>query len=114
MFFFFFSSRRRHTRLTCDWSSDVCSSDLTPQDAGAGRTEPAVSLFFAGPGEAKRAAKSTREGQAENSLFRRRKEGVCSLARDRETERAIAGGGYSHSGSAEGTARVADGGKNEM
>src|SRR6266480_5068571 len=28
-FFFFFSSRRRHTSLTCDWSSDVCSSDLT-------------------------------------------------------------------------------------
>src|SRR5713101_9352527 len=27
-FFFFFSSRRRHTILTCDWSSDVCSSDL--------------------------------------------------------------------------------------
>src|SRR5690242_21869848 len=27
-FYFFFSSRRRHTRLTCDWSSDVCSSDL--------------------------------------------------------------------------------------
>src|SRR5690242_9798940 len=25
---FFFSSRRRHTRLTCDWNSDVCSSDL--------------------------------------------------------------------------------------
>src|SRR6266480_5923680 len=25
---FFFSSRRRHTRLTGDWSSDVCSSDL--------------------------------------------------------------------------------------
>src|SRR5690242_11244039 len=28
MVWFFFSSRRRHTRLTCDWSSDVCSSDL--------------------------------------------------------------------------------------
>src|SRR5260221_13722015 len=28
MFFFFFSSRRRHTRSLCDWSSDVCSSDL--------------------------------------------------------------------------------------
>src|SRR4051812_49983772 len=27
---FFFSSRRRHTRLTCDWSSDVRSSDLSP------------------------------------------------------------------------------------
>src|SRR5260221_10866544 len=25
---FFFSSRRRHTRSLCDWSSDVCSSDL--------------------------------------------------------------------------------------
>src|SRR2546430_8571794 len=27
-FSFFFSSRRRHTRFDCDWSSDVCSSDL--------------------------------------------------------------------------------------
>src|SRR5256886_9432038 len=26
--YFFFSSRRRHTRFDCDWSSDVCSSDL--------------------------------------------------------------------------------------
>src|SRR5260221_14598948 len=30
-FFFFFSSRRRHTRSLCDWSSDVCSSDLGPR-----------------------------------------------------------------------------------
>src|SRR2546430_6947191 len=28
MLIFFFSSRRRHTRFDCDWSSDVCSSDL--------------------------------------------------------------------------------------
>src|SRR5438034_2996703 len=28
-YFFFFSSRRRHTRSLCDWSSDVCSSDLS-------------------------------------------------------------------------------------
>src|SRR5690606_40265587 len=28
--FFFFSSRRRHTRFSRDWSSDVCSSDLMP------------------------------------------------------------------------------------
>src|SRR5690606_40929659 len=27
-FVFFFSSRRRHTRFSRDWSSDVCSSDL--------------------------------------------------------------------------------------
>src|SRR5256886_8628844 len=30
--FFFFSSRRRHTIFDCDWSSDVCSSDLVPAD----------------------------------------------------------------------------------
>src|SRR5205809_7735509 len=29
VFLFFFSSRRRHTRCSRDWSSDVCSSDLT-------------------------------------------------------------------------------------
>src|SRR5205814_3883710 len=29
---FFFSSRRRHTRCLSDWSSDVCSSDLTAQN----------------------------------------------------------------------------------
>src|SRR4030066_1097003 len=30
-FCYFFSSRRRHTRFKCDWSSDVCSSDLPVQ-----------------------------------------------------------------------------------
>src|SRR6266550_7137709 len=37
-FIFFFSSRRRHTRCSRDWSSDVCSSDLVffrARDAGA-------------------------------------------------------------------------------
>src|SRR2546427_9383577 len=32
--FFFFSSRRRHTRFDCDWSSDVCSSDLVDKGRG--------------------------------------------------------------------------------
>src|SRR2546422_8555493 len=35
--FFFFSSRRRHTRCSRDWSSDVCSSDLLEvKDQGRG------------------------------------------------------------------------------
>src|SRR5438876_2157435 len=35
LFVFFFSSRRRHTRWTGDWSSDVCSSDLgVPTEVG--------------------------------------------------------------------------------
>src|SRR3989475_3496644 len=37
--FFFFSSRRRHTRFDCDWSSDVCSSDLAGQHGGHGDVE---------------------------------------------------------------------------
>src|SRR5256886_3099392 len=32
--YFFFSSRRRHTRFDCDWSSDVCSSDLVADMIG--------------------------------------------------------------------------------
>src|SRR5205809_5693670 len=34
-FVFFFSSRRRHTRCSRDWSSDVCSSDLRLADRGS-------------------------------------------------------------------------------
>src|SRR5690606_39676760 len=34
--FFFFSSRRRHTRFSRDWSSDVCSSDLSQGKSAQG------------------------------------------------------------------------------
>src|SRR6266550_8284138 len=37
--FFFFSSRRRHTRCSRDWSSDVCSSDLVPPPKLEGEEE---------------------------------------------------------------------------
>src|SRR5690606_40609231 len=36
---FFFSSRRRHTRFSRDWSSDVCSSDLAALDINPARVE---------------------------------------------------------------------------
>src|SRR5260370_26873632 len=42
VFFFFFSSRRRHTRFKCDWSSDVCSSDLPVKSMGGERLEVAT------------------------------------------------------------------------
>src|SRR5690606_40648238 len=42
----FFSSRRRHTRFSRDWSSDVCSSDLQPPAAGYSQDRSRV--HFAG------------------------------------------------------------------
>src|SRR5205809_2602278 len=45
--FFFFSSRRRHTRCSRDWSSDVCSSDLrAPPFPG-----PPLRYLRGGPGK---------------------------------------------------------------
>src|SRR5438309_7514333 len=45
--FFFFSSRRRHTRWNCDWSSDVCSSDLEAVLVAAGKAlRPAYDWFY--------------------------------------------------------------------
>src|SRR2546421_8637428 len=43
-FFFFFSSRRRHTRSDRDWSSDVCSSDLTSSGVCSLGRETTVTL----------------------------------------------------------------------
>src|SRR5438034_2971033 len=40
---FFFSSRRRHTRSLCDWSSDVCSSDLAVSGPASCPTPPSPS-----------------------------------------------------------------------
>src|SRR5690606_40424235 len=48
-FIFFFSSRRRHTRFSRDWSSDVCSSDLSSDDRLGYRTEVRVDLAAARP-----------------------------------------------------------------
>src|SRR5690606_40133289 len=44
-FFFFFSSRRRHTRFSRDWSSDVCSSDLGALVPAAVMSIAAAALF---------------------------------------------------------------------
>src|SRR5947207_4174567 len=41
---FFFSSRRRHTRSLCDWSSDVCSSDLMDITTTSAGTSEAVAF----------------------------------------------------------------------
>src|SRR3989338_10976209 len=45
----FFSSRRRHTRWNCDWSSDVCSSDLSQGQIMKNLSNPSVSSVTAVP-----------------------------------------------------------------
>src|SRR5260370_28557313 len=53
LYLFFFPSRRRHTRFKCDWSSDVCSSDLGDdrqrQSHGAAASELRASARLALP-----------------------------------------------------------------
>src|SRR5260221_13277637 len=48
IFFFFFSSRRRHTRSLCDWSSDVCSSDLLYVGTGSTLSGDRIALSSIG------------------------------------------------------------------
>src|SRR5438876_12387311 len=64
---FFFSSRRRHTRWTGDWSSDVCSSDLAGALGGRGRGGAAVHLqpYRVLPGRAGRRDAGDRVGRSE-------------------------------------------------
>src|SRR5215475_11422694 len=75
--FFFFSSRRRHTRFSRDWSSDVCSSDLGGLSA-VGRMPPGSfggTNFAAGMGgalqggEVARTAADARARADKNDLF---------------------------------------------
>src|SRR2546422_2847130 len=51
MLVFFFSSRRRHTRCSRDWSSDVCSSDLVSKAVGPARDAVVVLVVGIGVGK---------------------------------------------------------------
>src|SRR5688572_1560487 len=77
---FFFSSRRRHTRFDCDWSSDVCSSDLK---AGPSVAAVAGDLLDA---ESMYAAQKLLEGQGSTLLEGRQ----TGLAYDTSSLSAVA------------------------
>src|SRR5437588_4333331 len=57
--FFFFSSRRRHTRSLCDWSSDVCSSDLSWATRSTARARCSGSTLTRAGSDARAGAAST-------------------------------------------------------
>src|SRR2546430_4940898 len=68
---FFFSSRRRHTRFDCDWSSDVCSSDLFGSPGGRSQLRARRSFareFQAGQPETRRLLRLPRSEEHTSEL----------------------------------------------
>src|SRR5688572_32616141 len=100
--FFFFSSRRRHTRFDCDWSSDVCSSDLLrgralvslrphhrcslaslpPKCAKSGRSSVRRYRSRAGVQSSNRSEEHTSELQSQSNL-------VCRLLLEKKKNKII-------------------------
>src|SRR5207249_9248792 len=82
LYYFFFSSRRRHTRSKRDWSSDVCSSDLStsrtsmPDQRVPHRLPPGVAGHrrTAGRGRRRAAARARRARQIGRASCRERVE----------------------------------------
>src|SRR5687768_17878983 len=87
VFFFFFSSRRRHTRCSRDWSSDVCSSDLGEQRDREGEVERWVA-----PGGADHSADDQLDHQAD--VVRRGRGEADVAALDRKSTRLNSSHGY--------------------
>src|SRR5256886_4611908 len=82
-FFFFFSSRRRHTRFDCDWSSDVCSSDLSVLTIVIGVTcavAVLVSMLSMGTGARREALGNARDDRVVLSSL-----GAQGIFRDRKS-----------------------------
>src|SRR2546430_3065670 len=85
--FFFFSSRRRHTRFDCDWSSDVCSSDLArgnvlPRAASAVEGRHGIPSLVDGPSSETRGGRCCSPSRVAPQTGRRQSHG-CSDARCR-------------------------------
>src|SRR5437764_15334786 len=98
LFVFFFSSRRRHTRYIGDWSSDVCSSDLSeaaPQPAPTRQADaPALSpamnaniTLIPKPVAVRAPAPELSHSRSEER--RVGKECRCRWARDHENEKVL-------------------------
>src|SRR2546430_13394481 len=82
-FFFFFSSRRRHTRFDCDWSSDVCSSDLGRASAQRGIKEklgPTQAIVQRSSRADSRSEEHTSELQSQSNL-------VCRLLLEKKKQK---------------------------
>src|SRR2546430_5224274 len=81
---FFFSSRRRHTRFDCDWSSDVCSSDLASSRAWP---TPTFARGSTPPGSTRvRTASSWRRSEEHTSELQSQSNLVCRLLLEKKNK----------------------------
>src|SRR5690606_40170744 len=88
-FLFFFSSRRRHTRFSRDWSSDVCSSDLSSSVASmppwtAPRPLPCAGVAVK-PSRAPIVVELRRIGPARSAKGTARRSGAGGIRTDRKS-----------------------------
>src|SRR5690606_40291078 len=105
---FFFSSRRRHTRFSRDWSSDVCSSDLVLEaDRLRVRLQQRTKQPFP-HGQATQAALFLRAHAGGNELYQMR----ASWVGDRSEERRV-GREWGSEGVADAQQRRREGGRRE-
>src|SRR5207237_6234133 len=94
---FFFSSRRRHTRFKCDWSSDVCSSDLARTCASAREKGDEFAAF--GP-RALAHGRAQRDLKGGDGVVAAQRE-LDRYARDERSEERRVGKGWRSGGGAE-------------
>src|SRR5690348_17379206 len=92
---FFFSSRRRHTRWTGDWSSDVCSSDLTSRLPPGRPDAPGAPAEHSYPNR-QEAAPPPRSAQwgVDWRLLRRTQSARCARSEERRVGREWRCGGW--------------------
>src|SRR5256885_10742589 len=113
LYIFFFSSRRRHTRLQGDWSSDVCSSDLSvssnEQSECERECDPAIVAGFGastgfapacGAAQATATVDGYTAGEGRHAGFHRDRRGIGGLGAGRGAQRGCPGAGGAARGGA--------------
>src|SRR5207302_3553801 len=86
---FFFSSRRRHTRFSRDWSSDVCSSDLAQLSETRAALESRLAAAQQSAGDVRQAEDDARKIEELEFTLQIERERTVALEAERSEERRV-------------------------